>query len=113
MTADIIAPAVAAVILVTALVKRKDLTGAFCEGAREGLVSAYELCPMLILLITAVTMFTSSGAAEALSRLLAPVANALGFPPECAPCRAAVRWQCSIRYWRPILPILSPRELLL
>lgn len=85
MIADIIAPVVVVVILITALVKKTDIVSAFCEGAKEGLVNAYELCPMLILLITAVTMFSSSGASGALSQFLAPLADKLGFPPECAP----------------------------
>ena len=85
MITDILAPLLVAGILVTALVRKTDITGAFCEGAKEGLKNAYELCPMLILLITAVTLFTSSGAAEVLSRFAGPLMEALGFPPECTP----------------------------
>ena len=40
---------------------------------------------MLILLMTAVGMFTSSGAADIIAKLLRPVTTFLGFPEECIP----------------------------
>lgn len=40
---------------------------------------------MLILLMTAVGMFTSSGAADIIASLLRPVTTFLGFPEECIP----------------------------
>jgi spore maturation protein B len=78
-------PAIIAAVFVTALVKRVDIAEAFAEGARENLVTALELCPTLILLMTAIGMFSGSGAADGLSRLLEPVTSALGFPSECTP----------------------------
>ncbi len=76
-------PLILSAVLVCGLVKKTDMVTAFCEGAEENLRTAFSLCPMLILLLTAVEMFTASGAADALSAAVAPIAERLGFPPEC------------------------------
>ena len=81
----LIAPLLILAAMITALVKRTGIVTPFCEGAREGLASAAEIFPTLLLLITAVTMFTSSGASGFISELAAPLAEKLGFPPECTP----------------------------
>lgn len=78
-------PIFIAVILMTACFKRVDVCAAFYEGAMENLKTAAELCPTLILLMTAIEMFSGSGASQALSGLLEPLTSALGFPAECTP----------------------------
>jgi spore maturation protein B len=82
---NILIPLIIAAVFVTALVKKVDITEAFAEGAKENIITALELCPTLILLITAVRMFSDSGAANGLSELLEPLTSALGFPSECTP----------------------------
>ena len=83
MTADIIVPSVIALITVFGLIKRVDIMESFCEGAEESLRAAAELCPMLILLVTVINMFTASGAAESFSALAGGFPDALGIPREC------------------------------
>lgn len=61
---DIFVPALMVFILCYGLVKKVDIVNVFCEGATENLKIAVGLIPMLILLMTAVGMFTSSGAAD-------------------------------------------------
>ena len=78
-------PIFIAAILLTACFKRVDVCAAFYEGAMENLKTAAELCPTLILLMTAIEMFSGSGASQALSGLLEPLTSALGFPAECTP----------------------------
>ncbi|MCD8095339.1 MAG: spore maturation protein [Ruminococcus sp.] len=80
---NIVMPLIILVVLKTALIKKVDIVSAFCEGARENLITAFELCPTLILLMTAIGMFTSSGASDGLSSLLEPLTSFLGFPSEC------------------------------
>lgn len=46
-------------------------------------MTAFEMCPALILLMTAIGMFGGCGLSEAVSNALSPAANALGFPAEC------------------------------
>ncbi len=83
MTAELIVPALIALILLLGLIKRVDIVGSFTEGAREGLAEAVRLCPTLILLVTAVTMFTASGASERFAELASGVTDLLGIPREC------------------------------
>lgn len=84
MTAYII-PAVIAAILILGLARKVDVFSEFTAGAFENLKTAVEIAPSLVALILAVSIFRSSGASELLSELLSPVAQALGFPPECIP----------------------------
>lgn len=82
---DLFVPLLIVFILVCGIVKKVDVAEAFCEGAAENLKTAAELLPTLILLMTAVGMFTSSGAAEFIADWLRPVTQILGFPDECIP----------------------------
>lgn len=85
-------PVIMALILICGLLRKTDIVQAFCEGAEENLRTAVSLCPMLILLLTAVGMFTDSGAADAFSGLLSPLFRMLGIPHEC----------CTLMLIRPI-----------
>lgn len=82
---DIFVPALMVFILCYGLAKKVDIVNVFCEGATENLKIAVGLIPMLILLMTAVGMFTSSDAADIIAKLLRPVTTFLGFPEECIP----------------------------
>ena len=70
---DIFVPALMVFILCYGLVKKVDIVNVFCEGATENLKIAVGLITMLILLMTAVGMITSSGAADIIAKLLRPV----------------------------------------
>ncbi len=59
-----------------------DLFGEFTEGAKDGLKTAVSLLPTLVGLICAVSMFTASGASDALSSIMSPVLSALGVPGQ-------------------------------
>lgn len=82
---DLLVPLIILAVLGTAIFKKVDVLDAFCEGAMENLKTAVELCPTLVLLMTAIAMFIDSGAADGLSRLLQPLTERLGFPAECTP----------------------------
>ena len=60
------------------LISKKESQNAFILGANEGIKSAFSLIPTLVLLLTAVSMFTASGAADLLSMLLSPVLSKVG-----------------------------------
>lgn len=64
---------------------KKDLPGAFLKGAKEGLTSGVGLLPTLVILMTAVSMFSAGGAPELLSEWLSPVMTKIGIPPELTP----------------------------
>ena len=67
-----------------ALGKKENGYGILLEGAAEGLKLLKTILPSLVLLLTAVNMFRSSGGAELLSRALGPVFSLFGIPTECA-----------------------------
>lgn len=64
---------------------KKDLFSEFTLGAGEGMKTAVGLLPTLIALISAIAMFNSSGAAEALAEFLAPIGSKVGIPSEIIP----------------------------
>ena len=80
---DMIVPLLIMLILLYGIINRVDVTEEFTAGAKEGLNTSLGLIPMLVLLMTAVGMFTSSGVAEMLTSLFAPLTKRLGFPEEC------------------------------
>ena len=67
-----------------ALRKRIDVYDALTAGASEGLMVLARIAPSLIALLTAVYMLRASGALTLLTRLLTPVLERLGIPPETA-----------------------------
>lgn len=67
-----------------ALRKRIDVYDALTAGASEGLLVLARIAPSLIALLTAVYMLRASGALALLTRLLTPVLERLGIPPETA-----------------------------
>ena len=69
---------------ILALRKKENLYDILLSGSAEGLKLLLSLIPVLVLLMTAVSMLHASGAAEQLSRLLAPVFSLVGIPPETA-----------------------------
>lgn len=74
-------------LLATALVglwKRENTYSLLLEGGAEGLKLVTAILPSLILLLTAVSMLRSSGAAEWLGRLMTPAFSLFGIPPETA-----------------------------
>ncbi len=82
---DIIVPLVVVIFVACGLWKKVGVFDAFLKGAKEGLSTAYMIAPTLVGLITAVTMLRSSGAVEALTNAITPIAEKLGFPPEIVP----------------------------
>ena len=82
---SLIIPSILAVFGIACTFSKKDLPSAFLDGAKSGLESGIGLLPSLVILMTAVTMFSTSGAAEALSQLLEPLLIRLGIPSEIIP----------------------------
>ena len=72
---QMIVPVIILLTMTAAKIKKVDIAESFCEGARDNLILAFELCPMLILLMTAVHISSAA----------APLTERLGFPKECLP----------------------------
>lgn len=80
---DLIVPCIITLILLTGLLKKVNVMPEFAEGAKENLHTAVSILPSLILLMTAVGMFTASGAADSIAVMISPALEFLGFPKEC------------------------------
>ncbi len=72
-------------ILCGCFLRSGKLYDSFVEGAREGLQTAVNLLPTMTLLLTALTMFRESGAADGIARVLAPVCDRIGIPEGIVP----------------------------
>ena len=81
---DMVVPLVIGCILLWGLVRKVNITEEFTAGAAQGLRDAAALVPILVLLMTAVGMFTASGA-DIISSIFGNAAQKMGFPQECLP----------------------------
>ena len=80
-----ILPAVLIIPSILFFIPGKDYLGAFLRGARSGLETAVSLIPPLTLIMCAVSMFSSCGAAEALSKIVSPFFRIIGIPENVLP----------------------------
>lgn len=78
-------PVVIATVLIYALAKKADIYSSFTLGAKDGLMTAFNIIPQLVGLLVAVKMFTASGAMGFVTKLMSPVSKIFGFPAEALP----------------------------
>ncbi|MCM1524443.1 MAG: spore maturation protein [Ruminococcus sp.] len=83
--AAMIIPVITAATAIAAVCRKTDFFGEFALGAKENLSVCADILPSLIALVTAVSMFSASGAADLLASALSGVFAAAGFPAECFP----------------------------
>ena len=81
---DYIVPLILFFTAALALRRKENAYDILLQGASEGLGLLVSILPALIFLLTAVHMLRASGAAELLSRMLAPLFSLFGIPPETA-----------------------------
>lgn len=81
---DYLIPIIILVTSLLALHKKESTYDLLLDGAADGLKLLVSLIPVLILLMTAVSMLRASGAVEAISSFLSPVFRFLGIPQETA-----------------------------
>lgn len=72
-------------ILLLGLQKKVNILDEFTAGAKEGMLSAIQVAPVLILMLTALSMFRGSGAIDLMADWISPICSALGIPPELIP----------------------------
>ena len=81
---DYLVPLILFLSMALALGKKENAYDHMLHGAAEGLRLLVSILPALILLLCAVHMLQTSGAAAAVSKLLSPVFSWFGIPPETA-----------------------------
>ena len=78
-------PVLLAAVGICGMGRHVDVYSAITRGSKEGLHVLINILPALVGLLTAVSMFRASGAAELFSSLCAPVLEFLGIPPQTVP----------------------------
>lgn len=81
---DYIVPLLLLAASVLALRKKENSYDLLLSGAADGLKLLVSIIPALVLLLCAVTILRTSGAMDTISRILAPVFQFFGIPPETA-----------------------------
>lgn len=81
---DYLIPMILLLASAVSLGKKENSYSLLLEGGAEGLRLLKDILPTLVLLLTAVELFRSSGAAELLQALCGPLFALFGIPAECA-----------------------------
>lgn len=68
-----------------AALRRVKVYEEFVEGAKEGLDVAIRIIPYLVAILVAIGMFRAAGGIDMVSKALAPLLLAVGFPPDLLP----------------------------
>jgi spore maturation protein B len=84
MTAAVI-PLLIASAAIWGLYRKVDVFSAMTSGARYGLGVALRLLPVLVILLTAISMLRASGFLDDLTGWIQPALSRLGIPAEVAP----------------------------
>ena len=82
---DYIVPIIICIVVITGIVKKRNVFNDFTDGAKEGLKTSVEILPALIGLMLSVGMIKASDVLEAFCSLISPLTDKIGFPPECVP----------------------------
>lgn len=78
-------PLFVAVVLLAGWYKRVPVFDEFIEGSKEGLQITLTLLPYLVSMLIAIEILSSSGALDALTRVLSPLLSWLNWPAETVP----------------------------
>ena len=82
---SLIVPTITVLVIIYGIVKKLPVLSVFTEGAKDGLQTAVRILPILVIVISATSMFLSSGASNLLARLLSPLFAFLKMPSELFP----------------------------
>ena len=80
-----IIPAVVTLVFAYGVYKRVDIFEEFLAGAAENITVSFDILPALIILVTCIGMLNTSGVIAFVTEIMLPVADKLGFPPQCLP----------------------------
>lgn len=78
-------PLIIGFIIIYGMLRGVKVYECFVEGAKDGLRICTRIFPYLLAMIVAVSVFRESGAMNYFIRIVSPVANLIGLPPEVVP----------------------------
>jgi spore maturation protein B len=82
---NIMIPLLFVIIIVYGMLKKVRVYDAFIEGAKDGFGTVLSILPTLIGLMLSISVLRVSGALDALTQLLMPVTESVGFPESALP----------------------------
>lgn len=82
---EILPLALVAFVCAYAYLKKVPIFSSFTNGAKKSFSTTLSILPSLIGLITAISMLSASGALEAFSNIMKPIAEKINFPSEILP----------------------------
>ena len=85
MLAESAVPITAAAIILMGYLRGVDIFDEFLKGAESGIKTSFDILPALVALITAIGVFSASGALDMLTAAVAPAARWLSLPAEVVP----------------------------
>ncbi|MDR2939875.1 MAG: spore maturation protein [Clostridiales bacterium] len=81
----LIMPTMFIIIITYGFLQKVNIFDAFIEGAFSGAKTVFSIFPTFLGLMLAVTLLSSSGTLEIISKLLKPLCNLVGLPSETIP----------------------------
>lgn len=82
---NLMIPAVILLIILVAYIKGIPVFDVFVEGAKDGAKTSFNILPVMVGIIMAVSVLNASGLIDILSGLLAKPLGIIGIPPETIP----------------------------
>ena len=79
---EYIMPLILGIFGLGCIFSKKDIQGSYIAGANEGLKGTFSLIPILVLIMSATSMFSASGACDYLSHWTEGFFSLLGIPSE-------------------------------
>ncbi|MGN0162637.1 MAG: nucleoside recognition domain-containing protein [Candidatus Ornithomonoglobus sp.] len=80
-----ITPAFILIIIVTAMIKRREVYSDFIEGAGNGMRLLVDIFPPLAAMLVAAAMLKASGALDIAVKVISPLTERIGLPAEVMP----------------------------
>ncbi|MEG1719859.1 MAG: spore maturation protein [Clostridia bacterium] len=73
------------IVLGMSVYKKVDIIKEFTVGATEGMKTTIKLVPILVFVITVISVFRASGATDIIENLIAPIVSFVKIPKETLP----------------------------
>ncbi len=85
MGVEFLVPIIITFVFLYGIFKGIDVLDAFIVGAKQGIMTAFNIVPILIGVITIISIFRASGALQFFVNCLAPFGKIIGLPSETIP----------------------------
>ncbi len=85
IVSKIVLPIIIFVIIISGVKKKINVYDTFLEGAKEGLITTFNIFPSVIAMIFAINIFLDSNVLGFIIKLLNPILGTVSFPIEIIP----------------------------